>query len=154
MFSVLLRSCSCSVLAHVLDPSVPFVWVQRHWPNPRVEWRVARVPLSRDGQPRDVEVRSLEYDLQLPTARFLELLPEFEDKGMNLYQMVRRVPDTLTLYRVADHAIDGVLIQVGLHLRFSLPHAGETAELASPHRDVLERALQSPAVRELAYEVT
>ena len=93
----------------------------------------------------------MEFDLQLSTARFLELLPEFEDHGIVLFQMTRRVPDTLTLDGVAESAVERVLIQNGLHLRFYLPHAVECAQLSSPYREVLEKALQRPEVRELAY---
>jgi hypothetical protein len=92
----------------------------------------------------------MEFDLQLPTSRFLQLLLEFEDHGMVLFQMARRVPDTLTLDRVAEEAVNRVLLQNGLHLRFYLPHAMEYAQLASPRRDVLERALQAPRIREIA----
>jgi hypothetical protein len=133
---------------------VPFVWIRRHTPQRWVAWSRYQVPLSRTGQLFDAEVRSLEFDLQLPTTRFLELLPEFDDHGIVLFQMSRRVPDTLMLDRIQDDAVDRVLIQNGLHLRFYLPHAIECAQLASPHRDVLERALESPQVQDLAYEVS
>ena len=93
----------------------------------------------------------MEFDLQFRTVRFLELLPEFEGHGLLLFQMTRRAPDTLTLCGVPDDAADRVLLQNGLHVRFYLPHAGECAQLASPHREVLERALQKPKVREIAY---
>jgi hypothetical protein len=152
MFSLMLRSCSSDILAHILDPAVPFVWLRRHTPKRYIQWWPTRVPLSERGQPHDVEVRSLEFDLQLTTARFLELLPEFTDHGIVLFQMTRRVPDTLTLDRIAESAVERVLIENGLHLRFYLPHAIESAQLASPYREVLERALQKPQVRELAYD--
>jgi hypothetical protein len=93
----------------------------------------------------------MELDLQLPTARFLELLPKFEDHGMELVQMTRRVPDTLTLNGVPESAVARVLIQNRLRLRFYLPHAVECAQLASPDREVLEKALERPEVRKLAY---
>jgi len=150
MFIVALRSCTSQILAEILDPAIPFVWIRRHTPKGYVEWWSTRAPLSERGVLHDVEVRSLEFDLQLSTARFLELLPEFADHGMLLFQMTRRVPDSLTLDGVADSAIERVLIQNGLHLRFYLPHAVEYAQIASPHRAVLEKALQSPTVRELA----
>jgi hypothetical protein len=139
------------VLAHILDPVVPFVWVRRHTPQRNIQWWRTQVALSATGGPHDVEVRWLEFDLQLPTSRFLELLPEFEDHGIVLFQMTRRVPDTLTLHGVPDAEVARVLIHNGLHLRFCLPHAVECAQLASPHREVLERILQRPEVRELAY---
>lgn len=154
MFSVMLRPCTCSVLAHVLDPAVPYVWVHRHAPHDTIEWRRAHIALSAPGPLQDVEVRQLEFDLQLPTAQFLELLPEFACHGLVLFQMIRRVPDTLTLHGISDAAVNRVLIQNGLHLRFNLPSALECAELASPHREVLKRVLQRPEVRELACDVS
>lgn len=93
----------------------------------------------------------MEFDLQLPTARFLELLPEFEDHGIALLQMTRKVPDTFTLDRIPEDVANRVLVQNGLHLRFYLPHANECALLASPRRQILERALQVPEVKDVAY---
>ncbi|HUY91221.1 MAG TPA: hypothetical protein VMV10_20960 [Pirellulales bacterium] len=151
MFSFMLRSCTSGILAHILDPVVPFVWIRGHTPMRYIQWWSTQTRLSERGALHDVEVRSMEFDLQLRTVRFLELLPEFEDHGLLLFQMTRRVPDTLTLYGVSDDAADRVLLQNGLHLKFYLPHAVECAQLASPHREVVERALQKPEVREIAY---
>ena len=94
----------------------------------------------------------MECDLQLSTSRFLELLPEFEGHGLVLFQMTRRVPDTLTLHRIPDDSVDRTLLQNGLHLRVYLPDEAPWGELTSPHRAVLERALQRPEVRDVAYE--
>jgi len=151
MYSFMLRSCTSGILAHILDPALPFVWIRRHTPKRYIQWWTTQTRLSDTGALHEVEVRSMEFDLQLRTARFLELLPEFEDNGLVLFQMTRRVPDTLTLHGVSDDAVDRVLLQNGLHLSFYLPHAIECAQLASPHREVLERALQRPQVTEIAY---
>src|ERR1051326_2160967 len=129
MYSFMLRSCTSGILAHVLDPTVPFVWIRRHMPKRYVQWWSTQTHLSESGALHDVEVRTMEFDHQLHTDRFLELLPEFEDHGLVLFQMLRRVPDTLTLDGVAEDAVDRVLIQNGLHLRFYLPHAIECAQL-------------------------
>ena len=93
----------------------------------------------------------MEFDLQVPTVRFLELLPDFVDHGVVLFQMTRRVPDTLILDRIAEAEVYRVLIQNGLHLHFYLPHASECSQLSSPHREVLERVLRRTEVAELAY---
>jgi len=151
MFSFVLRSCTSSILAQILDPEVPFVWIRRHIPNYYVQWWNTRVRLSKKGMLHEAEVRSMEFELQLPTARFLELLPEFEDHGIELFQMTRRVPDSLTLNRLTGDALNRVLIQNGLHLSFYLPHAVEMAQLESPHREILERVLQKPKVRKFAH---
>lgn len=93
----------------------------------------------------------MEFDLQMTTERFLELLPEFENSGLVLFQMTRRVPDTLTLDRVPDDAVNRVLIQNGLHLHCYLPHECECAILSSPHREVIQRVLLQPMIRGQAY---
>jgi hypothetical protein len=152
MFSIMLRSCASDILAYILDPTVPFVWIRQHKPKRSVQWWSTQTQLSETGALHDVEVRSMEFDLQLRTGRFLELLPEFEDHGMVLFQMTRRVPDTLTLDGIADEVVDRILIQNGMHLRFYLPHAIECAQLASSHREVLERVLQRPEVAKIAYK--
>jgi hypothetical protein len=151
MFSVMLRSCTARMLAHVLDPAVPFVWIPRHIPNRYLRWWSTQTCLFEAGPLNSLEVRSMEFDIQLSTSRFLELLPEFEHHGLVLFQMTRRVPDTLTLQRVPDGAVDGILRQNGLHLRVHLPEEEPWGQLTSPHREVLERALQKPQVREVAY---
>jgi hypothetical protein len=150
MFSFMLRRCVAGILDDVLDPAIPFVWIRRHMPRRQIVWWPAHVPLSTSGALHDVEVRSMEFDLQLGTSRFLELLPEFADHGLVLFHMTRRVADTLTLDRVDDDSINRVLIQNGLHLKFYLPHAGESAQVASPHREVLSALLQKPRIRDAA----
>ena len=147
----MLRSCTARILAPILEPAIPWVWIRHHHPKRYIQWWNTQAALSEKGPLHDVEVRMMEFDLQLSTARFLELLPEFEDHGLALFQMTRRVPDTLTLHRVPEEAVDQILIQNGLHLAFYLPHAIECAQLASPHRSVLDRALQKPEVKEIAY---
>src|SRR5262245_47286787 len=100
VFTVMLSGCTCGVLRDILDPAVPFVWIRRHFPNQLLAWHRTCVPLTADGQPLDVEVRGMEFDIQLPTERFLELLPAFEEHGIELLQMAQRVPNTLTLHRI------------------------------------------------------
>lgn len=151
MFSFMLRSCTTAILAHVLDPSIPYVWIRGHAPKPNLEWWKTQTCLTESGALHDVEVRSMNFDLQFETARFLKLLPEFNGHGMELCQMSRRVPDTLTLDGMPYDAAWRIIVQNGLHLRFDLPHAVENACLASPCREVLEKILQRPEVREVAY---
>jgi hypothetical protein len=150
----MLGPCTADILRHALDPSVPWIWIRRHTPKRNLGWWPTKLPLSERGAPCEVTARSLEFDLLLPTVRFLELLPEFHDHGVTLYQMVRPVPDTLSLDRVPPDAIDPVLVQNGLHLAFHLPHAIETAEFRSPHREVLAALLAVPEIRALAFEDT
>lgn len=146
----MLQSCTTAVLAHALDPAIPWVWVVRHAPKRELGWWRAPMPLSASGRAHDVTVRSVEFDLLLPTSRFLELLPEFLDHGITLFQMSRPVPETLSLMRLPDEVIDRVLVQNGLHLGFHLPHAVETAQFRAPQRETLERLLTIPEIAALA----
>ena len=116
-----------------------------------MQWWTTPVCLSKSGGAVDIEVGGLAFDVQLSTKRFLELLPEFNEHGLELYQMTRRIPNTLTLDCLPTENVNEVLIQNGLHLKFDLPHAGECAMLASPHREVLERVLLKPEIGKLAY---
>ena len=151
MFSFMLRSCPLGILAYVLDPTVPIVWIRRHTPKKSIQWWNTQTRLSEAGVLHDVEVRCMEFDIQLNTTRFLELLPEFRDDGMVLFQMTRRVPETLTLDGMAEDAFYRILIQNGLHLHIYLPYEAECGQLASPHREVLVRILQRPEVKEIAF---
>lgn len=107
----MLSSCTTAILAGVLHPTVPFVWIRCHSPQRSLRWWNTPNRLSDVGALQDVEVRQLRFDPQLNTARFLELLPEFADYEMDPLQMARRVPDTLTLDRIAEQAVNRTLIQ-------------------------------------------
>ena len=148
----MLRQCTSAVLAHALDKAVPWVWIRRHQPKRYLQWWSTPIALSESGLPKEVCLRSLEFDLQFPTHRFLELLPEFSDHGIVLFQMSRPVPDTLSLDRIPDDAIDRVLVQNGLHLAFYLPHAFESAQFRSPNREVIERLVEVPQIKDLVYK--
>src|SRR5262245_8492278 len=90
--SVTLPPCSTAVLPFVLDPSTPFVWVVGHWPGSHVHWWEATLPLSEGTPNRRLRVRDVEFDIQLSTAEFLELEPEFRHGGVILLQLDRPVP--------------------------------------------------------------
>lgn len=84
----------------------------------------------------------------MSTEKFLALLPEFEEHGIDLFQMSKRVPNTLRFR--TDIAMNPILIQNGLFLTFTLPHANEVAQLSSPSKSYLENLLKVPAIRDLA----
>jgi len=97
-----LDCCRASILADLLDPGAPFVWISGHNPHPTFEWFSASVPLSDKYQGEGVEVRSLFFDLLMPTSRFLTLLPHFDSFGIELCQLNRRVPKTLQMPKRED----------------------------------------------------
>lgn len=90
------------------------------------------------------------FDIQTTTEDFLPLLPEFEDHGLDLFQMSRRVPNTL-LFNIYDESMNRILLNNGLFLKFILPHAGEVAQLCSPNREYLESLLKNPALYDAAH---
>ncbi|MEK6701082.1 MAG: hypothetical protein AABZ53_02390 [Planctomycetota bacterium] len=151
MFNFMLRSCTARILVHILDRDTPFVWIRRHAPCRDMRWWRTKVPLSIDGAPFNVEARMLNFDLQMSTSEFLENIAEFDGHGLVLFQMSKRVPDSLTLDGIADDLVDRVLVQNGMTLRFYLPHAVECAQVTSPQRATLEQVLRRPEVNALAY---
>ena len=151
LFILNLKPCTCGILSFILNPEVEFVWIRRHIPEPYIRWTRTPVVLSPKHRLHEVEIRFLEFDLQLSTQRFMDLLTEFEDHGIELFQMRSRVPDTLHLHKVSENAAASILIQNGLHVAFYLPHSHEYAQLRAPDRTTLERLLTIPQIKELAY---
>jgi hypothetical protein len=149
-FVLALLPCTCRILAWLLDPNTPIVWVTNHWPHRVIQWWETSVPLTKADQPRRLRVRGLSYDLQMNREDFLAVLPEFEEFGINLYQMTRPVPDTLRVEQLAENVRRRVLIQNGAVTHFQLPHAGEVAVFWSMARATVERALEHPDIRSLA----
>jgi hypothetical protein len=150
LYCLTLWGCRSPVLAHALNPEVPYVWLWRHLPREQAAWWTAEVPLLPGGEVHELEVRQMEFDAQIPTGRFLKLLPELEESGMVLFQMHRKVPDTLR-FRLEDDNMNRILVQNGLFLKFHLPHADEVALLCSPDEEYLATLLRVPAVHRLAH---
>ena len=98
----------------------------------------------------ELEVREMGFDAQMPTRRFLGLLPEFEESGKVHLQVHKRVPGSLRL-RPEDDNMNGILLQNGLFLKFQLPHAGEVTVLRPLDKEYLAGLLRILAVRELAH---
>jgi len=146
VFSLMLEPCSALVLQYVLSEDVPYVWVEGHLPNARYEWWKTPVPLRKGGEYYPLEIRLPQFDMQCATKEFLQLLPEFESAGMRLFQMHKRWPASLQPRYLPKEARDKILVQNGLYLEFDLPHAGEYANVVSPHREVLERINNHPVI--------
>lgn len=124
--TVAIPGAVASSLGHYLDPAVPWVWLLGHMPNRAVRWWTATTPVNVDASIRG-RIRSLRYDLQLPTPEFLNRVTEFDDHGLALVLADREMPDTLELSRIPERRQDSVLMENGAVMRIYLPHAGETA---------------------------
>jgi hypothetical protein len=149
LFRIMLRPCRASVLAHLFDPEVAFVWVVEHLPNRNVEWWNCTLPLSKSGKSSPLRVRLVGFDLLMPTSEFLTRLDEFD--GLVAHQMRREVPDTLLSERLDQRNRTRVLVENGLASTFYLPHAGECASFDTVEREAMEKALENDTVRALAY---
>jgi hypothetical protein len=114
-----------------IDPSIPYIWIEGHIPNQRIEWWKATVPLNKHGEPITGLIRTLVYDLMLPTKEFLAGIKLFDDHGIRLVQAMAPIPNTLDLSRVPELKHDEILIQNGAVLRIYLPHSDETAMITS-----------------------
>lgn len=125
------EGATVSRLAPLLDPAAGgHVWIFGHWPEPALRWWEATVPLDRhSGTTFTGQVRCLRYELQMPTAAFLEQAPAFDRHGLYLVQADRPMPDTLWLDRIDPSRHDAVLVGNGAVMSLSLPHAVETAQV-------------------------
>jgi hypothetical protein len=95
LYSIMLRPCTAEILRHLLDPDIPYVWVVGHDPYRYLEWWTCSLPLRKSGSTLGLEVRGLRFDLLMSTSAFLSRLSEFD--GLSLFQMRRKVPNTLAI---------------------------------------------------------
>src|SRR5688572_516272 len=71
----MLRSCTSGILTHSLDPAIPWVWIRHHSPKRYIPWWNTQAALSEKGLLHEIEVHTMEFDLRLSMARFLESCP-------------------------------------------------------------------------------
>ena len=147
--SIMLATCPTEIVAELLDPSVPFVWVVGHSPHRVVEWWELNMPVIRGEMPRTLQVRSLRCELLLDTAEFKEIVGEFD--GINLFQMTRRVPDTLLVECLPEDRRYLILHGVGLSAHFYQPHSMEVAMYRTWDRPWMDQLLARESVSKLAY---
>src|SRR5947207_58096 len=96
LYSFELKPAPLTILEHLLDPEISHVWVVGYMPERYLKWWTGLVQLAPSASPRPLEVRWLKFEFQAETAEFLRLLPEIPDEqSLVLYQMRRRVPNTL-----------------------------------------------------------
>ena len=126
---VYVHAATVASLLPYLRVDVPFVWIIGHMPNTAIEWWQTDIPLNTNGSRLEADVRLLSYDLQVPTAKFLENAAAFEKCGLTLVQSYRRMPGTLQLHRLSDEAAPTVLKRNGAFLYIELPHPAETARV-------------------------
>ncbi|MBA2227129.1 MAG: hypothetical protein WHU94_16325 [Thermogemmata sp.] len=142
-FGVLLPVCTASILTKILDPSVPWITLVGFRSPEACRWIERHLPPLFDPSRRveSVTVKYLEMDVSLPTAEFLHLLHLFLDQGVDLVQADRPLPPSLFLDALKPKSKARVYREVGIVLRFYLPHPHEHALVTSPSREILERVV-------------
>jgi hypothetical protein len=138
---------SVPVLAGLLDPAAPWVYVESHAPMDTfggdTGWTAMRVPLSprRLDRPELVQARYLCCDLPLPTDQFLDVAPELADVSANVMQVRRRPEDRLRLDGAQPQALAAWYRKNGLVVGFRPPHTGEETQLVALDHSSLAAAL-------------
>ncbi len=141
IFTIRLRTCDSSILRYLLSPLVRFVWIKDYQPNPYLEWWRADVPLTKSEYSLDISVRSLRFDLLLEYPYFMDILGHFISQGLELYQLSKPVPDTLTMHGISRDNRMQILLENDVKTGFYLPHANEEATFWSNDREIIKYAL-------------
>jgi hypothetical protein len=149
MYSIMLNVCTTSVLRHLLDPVVPYVWIHNHIPDTTIHWWKADVPVNSEAYLSGADVRLVQYDLLMSTDEFLAKLDFFLGSGISLSQMNQKVPNSLWIESIPAHSVNKVLMQNGMKNRFYLPHAMEVANFRSVDINYIKRVSLIPEIAEL-----
>lgn len=140
VFRAMLWCAETFLLRELLDPSVPFVLSWGHFVGNH-KWESFRVPLLEPTAPEDVLSRGLSYDYVLPTARFLELLPQMRP-GISAVQLRGLPPDYLNLDRIRGRERFRLLEELGgWHVLLDTP-GNDFGQVCSPSREVVEKAVR------------
>jgi len=148
-FYVMLDTCDCSVLRHLLHPEANFIWIHSHTPDPSLRWWKADVPISPNDVLGGARIRAMEYDLMMERDAFLKELDRFLPHGISMTQLTKPVPGSLWLPSLPKDKEESILIDNGMKTRFHLPHAGEIAQFSATERDHIETVCADPAIRDL-----
>ncbi len=146
-YEVLLPPCDTSSLKQILDPAIPYIWLIEHPLTdvyPLIEAQLLPL-LAQIGRVDSVRIRNIQADLVLETQEFLRALAHFARTGIDLVQAANQIPRTFSLSALKPESRGRVFREVGIVLRFYLPHPHEYALLASSSKEVLERILSSLA---------
>lgn len=131
---------SAALARWVVDPEVPWVLIERHWPVSYGfhEMRLPLSPLSLE-QPLRVRARGVEMDLLFRTSEFLEVVDEFEaaaDGGLLLAQLDAEPKNHVRLF---DKLNDSTMTRqsstemkrgLGVRLLLDVPHSGEVSVIS------------------------
>src|SRR4051812_29936200 len=146
-YLIMLRPCATAVLAELLDPSVPFVWLPNHSPMRHIEWWDVDLPIAHDRPPRRVRARWLRFDLLLKTAEFKDVADHFD--GITAFHMTRPVPNSLIIEQLPEEQLYRVLRQNGLLAHLHQPHSMEVAMYRTWDKEWMDNLLERETIRNL-----
>ena len=128
--SLLLRDLVC--------PDVPYVLCWGHRVG-QYQWEPFNLPVTVPAQPEPVQARVAEFDFLCSTEQFLTWLPAFRP-GIRAVQLHKKPPDHLDMGKIQGKERWRILNDCGWHVLLDAP-GNDFGEVASPHRDVVERAI-------------
>jgi hypothetical protein len=139
-FSAGVGVVTAGILAKILDPTAPVIWIAQYSPlSPSVGgWQTMPVPLGK--QTKTLRVRRLAFEIQATRDELIAILPDLEPSGLYVAQLLKPVPNTLRAEWLFEHGSQRLerCRDAGVVLTFDLPHAHEVAVVWSPERYVLE----------------
>jgi hypothetical protein len=144
-YSVGLGIVTARILALVLEPAAPAIWIVQYTPHTRGGWETMAVPIGR--RTRVLEVRGVGFEIRTTRDEFMSMLPDLEPAGLFVAQMRSPAPDTLRAEWLFENVPQRLerCHAAGVVLTFDLPHAHEVAVAWSPEREVLARVIQRVA---------
>lgn len=83
--TLIIHRATATLVSQFLNPDIAHVWILGHWPHNSFAFHEATVPLSLT-QTLTGRVRALSYDIDLPTAKFLDRATDFDGHGLTLFQ--------------------------------------------------------------------
>ena len=126
------------IVSSLVDPEVPHVLCWEVCLG-RWQWERFLLPVGDPLSPEPVLARAVDVDFVVDTSRFLELVPKL-GPGISAVQLHATPQDHLDLRKIKGPELWRLLGAVGWHVWFRVP-GNDYAEVASPHRSVVEAAI-------------
>ncbi len=152
IYTLGLESASCLLLSYLLSPAIPYIFAYRYKPNDMSEWWECPVMLSKKEKLYRLEVKRMEFDFQMSTDEFLDILDEFGKSGIEIFQSNNKIPSTLAIYTINENSLLRVLRHNGITSRFYLPNYHGEATFWTFDKEHFSNILENPAISDRILE--
>lgn len=106
-----------SLLKEIINPGVPYIWIHNYAVGGK-DWELFNLPVFGKDSGFAVKVRSFKLDFIVSSQRFLEILPELDDKPIHLVQLYEEPPYFLMLDQVSGMTKYELLKRSGFYLEY------------------------------------